>query len=106
MEISKSVRKRAGQVIPDDIYISPSFEEGNKNVPEAEMEHVAPLGAKENVVEFTQRAQVQKNPDIDRVKVRVSEVLENIGNYTAQVSDLVAKIDAERENIRKIISEL
>lgn len=98
--ISGSVRKRASKVVPEEIFTSPSFEKGRRSIPEAELEHVSPeirLGKEIQTVPGT-----TISPD---KRTFVMEKLQHIQQYSDQVENLISRIDAEREQIRRIFEE-
>ena len=50
------------------------------------------------------RVTPERRESDERMKEQVAEVIENMSKYTEQITDLVARIDAERENLRRILN--
>ncbi len=101
---STSARKRA-EVVYEDIFTNPQFEQGRKKVPQAELEHVSPELQEPPYSE--QQPAIGAEPVKSRtIKENVSEHLQKINECLNQINNLTSEIQVEKESIKRILQDL
>jgi len=98
---STSARKRSDDVYEEN-FTNPQFEQGRKNVAQAELEHVSPEPQYPDQqsttgVEYAKTGAIEKN---------VSEHLQKISECLNQINNLTSEIQMEKENIKRVIQNL
>lgn len=104
MMSSTSARKRADSVY-EEIFANPQFEQGRKNVPQAELEHVSPQSSEPQYP--GQESMINpESTDSQSIKRLVSEHLQKISDCLNQIYDLTSEIQLEKENIKRVMQNL
>ena len=100
MELSGSTRKRADTFAPEELFQTIQLEsgKGHMNVPEADTEHVRPSKMK-----FRGEPALS---DASQIKVRLKMSLQTISDCENKITDLIAKIDREKNNISGMIDKI
>lgn len=105
MMSSTSARKRVSEGVYDESFANPQFEEGRKNVPQAELEHVAPMEKLEEPQPVEQEMATE-SMDVRSVKNQISQHLQKISDNLNQIFDLTSEIQLEKENIKRNLQNL
>lgn len=101
---STSARKRADGVY-EESFVNPQFEQGRKNVAQAELEHVSPESQEPQYPEQQSTTEVE-SANLRTIKMNVSEHLQKIGECLNQINDLTSEIQLEKENIKRVLQNL
>ncbi|KMQ49996.1 hypothetical protein CHISP_3085 [Chitinispirillum alkaliphilum] len=102
MVMSASTRKRIREIEMEDRFPNPEFEPGPKQVPQAELQHVAPVAEmKENGKqgEISDKKLKFIHDDIVR-RLRIIEEQEQ------RISQTLSEIDEEKNCIRNLIEKI
>jgi hypothetical protein len=96
MEITGSIRKRADAFAPEENTIKVQLEagKGHVEVPQAELEHVGPV------------QEEPKGQSLGELKNQIKDSLENISGYERSITEIVEKIEKEKETISEVIKKI
>lgn len=100
MNITGSTRKRADAFSPEENLVAVQLPagKGHADVPEAEMEHVNPYSKEPS-------KEVPEN-NTSQLKYQLRQCLQEIDKCESDISNLVAKIDHEKNVISHIINHI
>lgn len=104
MMSSTSARKRADGVY-EESFANPQFEQGRKNVPQAELEHVSPQPSEPQYPDQEPKSNPESTVS-QSIRGQVSEHLQKISECLNQIYDLTSEIQLEKENIKRILQNL
>lgn len=96
MEITGSIRKRADAFAPEENAIKVHLEagKGHVDVPQAELEHVQPIGDE------------RKKESPEELKRQLKSSINHIGEYERDIIRLLDKIDNEKNVITEIMKKI
>jgi hypothetical protein len=100
MQISGSTRKRADTFAPEESFQTVQFdsEKVYVSMPEADTEHVRPLG--------NESGDDSSLNGKNQLKERLKKSLQTISNSEKEITTLIAKIDRERSYISGMIEKM
>ncbi len=100
MDITGSTRKRADTFSPEENLVAVQLPagKGHTDVPEVEMEHVSPLGR--------ESSQKGSEKNTSQLKYQLRQCLQEIDKCESDISNLIAKIDHEKNVISQIVNNI